>query len=80
MAKRVKCPTYRAPLGWTEPLRRMTYDKPMALVKLNGEWLALAVPSQELLRVAEKFYLGGYVNEITDEEAADLPPEYVEET
>lgn len=75
----VKFPTYRMPLGRQEPLRRMFYEVPKALVKNNGEWFEIAVPSQELLRVAENFYLGGYIHELTPEEAADLPPQYVEE-
>jgi hypothetical protein len=75
----INFPTYRVPLGTVEPLKRMWFDAPKALVKANGEWLEVAVPSQELLRVAEKFYLGGYQHQLTAEEAADLPPQYVEE-
>lgn len=74
----IKFPTYRIPLGKYEPLRRMFHEIPKALVKNNGEWFEVAVPSQELLRVCEKYYLGGYVHELTAEEAADLPPQYVE--
>jgi hypothetical protein len=75
---RVKFPTYKMPLGYTKPLIWQTYDAPYALVKVNGEWILTAVPSQELLRVADKYYLGGYQYELTSEEAADLPPQYVE--
>jgi hypothetical protein len=76
---RVKFPTYKMPMGWTKPLIWQTYEAPFALVKVNGEWITTAVPSQELLRTADKFYLGGYQYELTAEEAADLPPQYVEQ-
>jgi hypothetical protein len=75
---RVKFPTYKMPLGFSKPLIWQTYEAPFALVKVNGEWITTAIPSQELLRTAEKFYLGGYQYELTSEEAADLPPQYVE--
>lgn len=75
----IKFPTFKIPMGREEPLRRMFHEIPVALVKNNGEWFEVAVPSQELLRVCEKYYLGGYVHELTAEEAADLPPQYVEE-
>lgn len=76
---RVKFPTFKMALGRQRPFNWMTYDQPYALVKTNGEWIEVAVPSQELLRVSENFYLGGYYYELTAEEAADLPPEYVEQ-
>lgn len=76
---RVKFPTYKVPLGRSKPLNFITYDQPYALVKVNGEWITTAIPSQELLRVSENFYLGGYYYELTSEEAADLPPQYVEQ-
>ena len=79
MAKRVKFPTYKLPVGRGRLFARFTYDMPFALVKLNDEWFTIKLPSQELLRVAQNWYLGGYVYELTDAEAADLPPEYVEE-
>jgi hypothetical protein len=75
----VRFPTYRVPLGTKPPLDRQWMDMPKALVKYNGEWLEVAVPYNELLRNAEKFYLGGYHYELTSEEVADLPPQYVEE-
>lgn len=75
---KVKFPTYKMPLGWTKPLIWQTYDAPFALVKINGEWIQTSAPSQELIRLAETYYLGGYYYELTAEEAADLPPQYVE--
>jgi hypothetical protein len=75
---RVKFPTYKVSMGRSKPLNFLTYDQPYALVKVNGEWITTAMPSQELLRIAENFYLGGYYYELTIEEAADLPPQYVE--
>lgn len=74
----VKFPTYRVPLGNVPPLNRQWMDMPKAIVKYHGEWLEIAVPYNELLRNAEKFYLGGYKYELTAEEVADLPPKYVE--
>lgn len=75
----VKFPTFKMPIGRQRPFNWMTYDQPYALVKTNGEWIEVAVPSQELLRVSENFYLGGYYYELTAEEAAGLPPQYVEQ-
>lgn len=74
----VKFPTYRVPLGTVPPLNRQWMDMPKALVKYKGEWLEVAVPYNELLLNAEKFYLGGYKYELSAEEVADLPPQYVE--
>jgi len=74
----VKFPTYRVPLGNVPPLNRQWMDMPKALVKYNGEWLEIAVPYNELLLKAERFYLGGYKYELTSEEVADLPAKYVE--
>ena len=74
----VKFPTYRVPLGTKPPLDRQWMEMPKALVKYNGEWLEVTVPYNELLRNAEKFYLGGYHYELTEAELADLPPQYVQ--
>lgn len=71
----VKFPTWRIPLGKQEPLRRQYHELPKALVKINNEWLEVAVPSNELLRTAQAFYLGGY-HVLSAAEIADLPVQY----
>lgn len=79
MVKRVKFPTYQRPAGRGKLYGRYLLDFPMSLVKENGTWNAVQTPAQEQLAEAENWYLGGYTYELTDEEAADLPPEYVED-
>lgn len=79
MAKRVKFPTYQMPAGRDKLLRRYLIDFPMSLVKSGGVWRAVVTPAQDELAVADKYYIGGYTYPLTDVEAADLPPEYVED-
>jgi hypothetical protein len=79
MAKKVKFPTYQNAAGEGKLFGRYLLSFPMSLVKDNGVWRAVQTPSQDELSVAEKWYLGGYTYLLTDEEAADLPPQYVED-
>lgn len=79
MAKRVKFPTYQMPAGRGPLYGRYLLDWPMSLVKENGVWNAIVTPAQEQLANAEKYYIGGYTYMLTDPEAADLPPQYVED-
>lgn len=79
MGKQVKFPTYPMPANARHKLlRRYTLDFPMSLVKSNGVWRAVVTPAQDELAVADKYYIGGYTYPLTDAEAADLPPEWVE--
>jgi len=50
----------------------------MSIVKANGVWKAVVSPTQRDLVNAQKYYIGGYTYLLTDAEAADLPPEWVE--
>jgi hypothetical protein len=77
--KRVLFPTYRMATGRRMPFRRFQLDHPQSLVKVNGEWFAITSPAVELLDIAENYYIGGYERVLTDAEAADLPPQYVED-
>jgi hypothetical protein len=79
MAKYVKFPTYRVPAGPGPLLRRYLFSRQMSLVKMNGSWEPVVTPYQGTLAEAENYYIGGYERELTDDEAADLPAEYVEE-
>lgn len=79
MAKRVKFPTYQRPAGRGPLYGRYLLDFPMSLVKTNGVWNAVQTPAQEQLATADKWYIGGYTYMLSDAEAADLPPEYVED-
>lgn len=79
MAKQVKFPTYQVAVGRGRLFGRFLLDTPRSLVKVNGEWFAITSPAQELLEAAENYYIGGYTYPLADAEAADLPPEYVEE-
>lgn len=79
MAKRVKFPTYQMPAGVGPLYSRYLLDYPMSLVKTNGVWRAVVTPAQDELAVADNYYIGGYTYMLTDAQAADLPPEYVED-
>lgn len=79
MGKQVKFPTYQGPAGRGKLYGRYLLSFPMSLVKFGGVWRAIQTPSQDELFEAEKWYLGGYTYPLTDAEAADLPPEYVED-
>lgn len=79
MAKQVKFPTYEKPAGRGPLYGRYTLSFPMSLVKSDGVWRAVVTPAQDELAVAQKYYIGGYTYPLTDPEAADLPPEYVED-
>lgn len=79
MAKQVKFPTYQQAAGVGPLYGRYLLSFPMSLVKENGVWREVQTPAQEELAEAEKWYLGGYTYVLTDEEAADLPPQYVED-
>jgi len=79
MAKRVKFPTYQQAAGRGPLYGRYLLDFPMSLIKEDGTWRAIQTPAQEQLANAQNWYLGGYTYVLTDDEAADLPPEYVEE-
>lgn len=78
MAKRVKFPTYRQAAGRGKLYGRYLLSYPMSLVK-DPVWRAVVTPSQDELSEAVKYYIGGYTYPLTDVEAADLPPEYVED-
>lgn len=78
MAKRVLFPTYEQAAGPELPFSRYLLSFPMSLVKYGGVWHAVVSPAHDLLLVAENYYLGGYQRILTDAEAADLPPQYVE--
>lgn len=78
MALQVKFPTYQQPAGRGPLYGRYFLDYPMSLVKRDGTWRATVTPSQDELSVAQKYYIGGYTYFLTEAEAADLPPEWVE--
>ena len=78
--KTVAFPTYPWPAGRGRLFGRYSIDMPMSLLKLGGEWISTAFPHQDLLASAENYYLGGYHYELTDEQAADLPAEWVAES
>lgn len=78
MGKQVKFPTYPLPAGRGSLYGRYTLQHPMSLVKSDGVWRAVVTPAQDELAVADKYYIGGYTYPLTDAEAADLPPEWVE--
>ncbi len=63
------------------PLARMLLDRPRSLVKLNGEWLIITSPDQELLEASENYFIGGYTYLLTPSEVTELglPPQYVED-
>lgn len=77
--KIVKFPTYQQPAGRGKLYSRYFLDFPMSLVKYDGTWHEIVTPSADLLDVADKWYIGGYTYELTEDEAADLPSQYVEE-
>lgn len=79
MAKQVKFPTYQAPAGRGPLYGRYLLDFPMSLVKTDGVWRAIQTPSQDELSEADNWYIGGYTYPLTEEQAADLPAEYVED-
>ena len=70
--------TWKVPVGREMPYRRMTHERPNALIKNNDQWFEVAVPFNELLETCQKFYLGGYIYDLTDEEVADIPPGYAQ--
>ncbi len=76
--KRILFPTYRRPVGPGAFLNRYKLSHPMSIVKANGVWKAVVSPTQRDLVNAQKYYIGGYTYLLTDAEAADLPPEWVE--
>lgn len=78
MAKQVKFPTYQQPAGRGKLYGRYLLDFPMSLVK-DPVWRAVVTPSQDELSEALNYYIGGYTYPLTDEQAADLPAEYVED-
>lgn len=77
--KIVKFPTYKQPAGRGKLYGRYLLDFPMSLVKYQGTWNEIVTPAQDLLAVADNYYIGGYTYPLTDEQAADLPSQYVEE-
>lgn len=80
MGKQVKFPTYQMAANERDKLlRRYILEHPMSLVKSGGTWRAVVTPAQDELAVAENYYIGGYTYPLTEAQAADLPPEYVEE-
>jgi len=81
LTKRVVFPTYRIAAGRRMPFSRFLVDAVRSLVQMNGEWLVITTPSQELLEASENYFIGGYTYLLTEAEAAELglPPEYVED-
>jgi hypothetical protein len=79
VGKQVKFPTYRQAAGRGKLYGRYQLSYPMSLVKRDGVWREVVTPAQDELAIAENYYIGGYTYPLTDEEAADLPPQYVEE-
>lgn len=77
--KIVKFPTYQQPAGRGKLYGRYFLDYPMSLVKVAGVWNEIVTPAQEMLAEADKWYLGGYTYQLTEEEAEDLGPSYWEE-
>lgn len=81
LTKRVVFPTYRVAAGKKMPLSRFLLDRVSSLVRMNGEWLVITSPSQELLEASENYFIGGYTYLLTEAEATELglPPQYVED-
>lgn len=81
LTKRIVFPVYQVSAGKRMPLARMLLDRPRSLVKLNGEWLVITSPDQELLEASENYFIGGYTYLLTPAEvtALGLPPQYVED-
>lgn len=74
----IKTGTWKVPLGTSRLYMRMTHERPNALIKNNDQWFEVAVPFNELLETCQKFYLGGYIYDLTPEEVADIPPGYAQ--
>ena len=70
---------YRLMLPWTEGprarhpfFRRLSVHRGLTLVQINGVFSLLEDPTFEQLVAADRIYLGGYDNWVTDDEAQDL--------
>lgn len=76
--KIVKFPNYKDQLGEPRLLFRYTKPEPVSLIKRNGVWSEVISPHQDEIAAAQGFYQGGHRHVLTDAQAADLPPQYVE--
>jgi len=79
VTKIVVFPTYKERLGVPRLLSRYTKPEPVSLIKKAGVWSEIVSPHQDEISAAEGFYQGGHRHVLTEAEAADLPPQYVEE-
>lgn len=66
-------PTYRKQIDRHDRLWRwFTLDTAQSLVKRSGLWTLITSPSDDLLAVADDFYIGGYEYIVNDVVGAEL--------
>lgn len=68
-----KTPTVNeGPLGPDRLSQFYTLPRGVTVYKVNNKYFETRYPTQDLEQEAEKFYLGGYVHTISDEDALEL--------
>jgi hypothetical protein len=73
MAYLFKTPTVsEGPLGEGRLFSRYRLVKGVSVLKMDGEYFEVRYASEEEVKAADKFYLGGITYEVDAEEKADL--------
>lgn len=70
--KKFNNPTFTQKIGKPHDLWFVSIQVPYTVVKVNGQWMKAQVVQDSFLRSCEVVLPGGYVNEISDELAAEL--------
>lgn len=68
-----KTPTVsEGPLGEGRLFSRYRLVKGVSVLKMDGEYFEVRYASEEEVKAADKFYLGGITYEVDEQEKADL--------
>ena len=65
-------PTYKRTLGRAYELWWASHQIGKTVIKKNGVWSTVVVPQNDFLQTCERYLRGGYEEQITVEEAAEL--------
>lgn len=73
MAYLFKTPTVsEGPLGEGRLFSRYRLVKGVSVLKMDGEYFEVRYASEDEVKAADKFYLGGIIYEVDEQEKADL--------
>lgn len=62
----------QGPIGGERLFQFFEYDVGVSILKYGNEYFEVMYPNSDDLSAADAYYLGGYENVVSDEEATDL--------